>query len=120
MMNEHITEAETFLINYIINIAYWHDIDVVRLNYKKLQECTNVYCARLNQIVDEPVNDYDYMLSVVRNIQSSGVFIVTPVSNGFTFGLTKQSEEIDLPNRPVREDVREKRRKYEVEHGHVS
>lgn len=117
-MDDNLKEAEVYLINYIINTAYWHDINAVRLTYKKIQECTNVYCARLNQMVDEPVNEYDYMLSVVRNIANSRILFVFPVYNGFLFGLTDQSETIDLPHKPTREDVKERRRKYEVEHGH--
>ena len=119
-MEEFLTDVEVYVINYILNAAYWHNLEAIRFSFSTIQECTNVYCARLNQIVDEPVDEYDYMLRVVYNIERSGILIVSPVTNGFVFGLTEQSEAVDLPNKRNKEHVQEKRRKYEKEHDHVS
>ena len=118
-MPNYFTEVEVYVINYILNAAYWNGIRKIRFLHQTLLDCTNGYCAALNKELDEPVDEFDYMKSVIDNIERSKILQVTPVENGYWFALTELSDSIYLPGKPTREGVIARKITKEREAGHV-
>lgn len=118
-MPNYFTDVEVYVINYILNAAYWIGIRKIRFSYQSLLDCTNDYCAVLNEELDEPVDELDYMKSVVDNIKQSQILKVTPINGGYWFTLTELSDSINLPGKPTREGVIARKIAKEREAGHV-